>query len=99
MLTMGAGYAIVGFDDGTTQPVITVEDPRQVITEQDPTNLQRVMAGLKIYHDDVRNLDVAYLYLPGVVYTATKQRTEIFGVVGNQMTPNVGFTPSSWLWA
>jgi hypothetical protein len=95
MLTMGVSYAIVGFDNDTQRPIITVEDPRQVITEQDPTRPQNVLAALKIFHDDVNNLDVAYLYLPGVVYTATRQRR---AALNPSAVQRIGFSPSSWSW-
>ena len=68
-LTMGDSYAIVGppRDDQPGIPVITPEDPRQVITVQDPIRRRRSVAGLKSFCDEITCLDTAYLYLPGVV--------------------------------
>lgn len=74
-LVMRDGYAIVGPPQTRGGlPVITPEDPRQVITEHDPIRRRKVIAALKVFHDDVQGRDVAYLYLGGRVYTATKAR-------------------------
>lgn len=74
MLGLGLGYVIVGFDDEAQRPIITGEDPRQVIHQHDPANPRKVIAGLKLFHDDVHNADMAYLYLPGNVYVASRPR-------------------------
>lgn len=95
MLTMGAAYAIVGLDNDTNRPIITVEDPRQVITEQDPVRPQNTLAALKIFHDDVRNADTAYVYLPGAVYVATRQRRVSPSQTQQQ---RIGFSPMAWTW-
>lgn len=74
-LTMGDAYVIVGgVDEETGQPVITPEDPRQVYAVQDPIYRRRSIAAVKTYCDDVVGVDVAYLYLPGLVYRATRPR-------------------------
>lgn len=75
MLTMGDAYVIVGApDDETGQPVITLEDPRQVITEHDPIRRRKVTAAAKLYVDDAAGEDRAYLYLPGYVFQAYRNR-------------------------
>lgn len=74
MLSMGVGYVIVGFDDDTKAPIVTVEDPRQVIHMHDPVDRTKVVAALKLFHDDVQDMDFLYLYLPGKVYVAARQR-------------------------
>lgn len=72
-LSMGLGMAIVGPPaEGMDVPLITPEDPREVTVEVDPTRRRRVMAGLKMFHDDVKRRHVAYVYLPGVAYKASK---------------------------
>jgi hypothetical protein len=72
-LVMGAAYVIVGpRDPDTGVPVITPEDPRQVIAEMDPVRRRRVNAGLKVFRDDVAGVDRCYLYLPGEVHRATR---------------------------
>lgn len=100
MLSLGDSYVIVGLDD-TIQPpaaIITGEDPREVITESDPTNAQKVIAALKLFHDDVENLDLAYLYLPGVVYVAGRQRRAKVNQQTGEILVGPSFTPMSWDW-
>lgn len=73
-LAMGEAYVIVGqIDDQTGLPTITPEDPRQVITVQDPVHRRRPLAGLKVFYDDVQGADLAYLYFPGWVYRAFRR--------------------------
>lgn len=75
-LSLGESYVIVGPEDAEiTAPLITPEDPREVITEQDPVRKRRTIAALKAFHDDMAGLDVAYVYLPGKVFKATRPRT------------------------
>lgn len=81
-LVMGESYVIVGgFDDEIGAPLITPEDPRQVIAEVDPLRPRKVVAATKVYRDDVAGADVAYLYLPGRVYRAFRKGDEEAGVV------------------
>jgi hypothetical protein len=69
MLSMAKAYVIVGdVDDEIGAPLITPEDPREVITEQRPGRRRKTIAALKVFHDDVLGVDRVYLYLPGVVY-------------------------------
>lgn len=68
---LSRAYVIVGEDpdpanDG--QPLVTVEDPRQVIHESHPTNRRKVIAALKTYWDDVDDTQVAILFLPEKVH-------------------------------
>lgn len=70
-LGLGDAYVIVGLVDSEIgAPLITVEDPRQVIVEVDPRYRRRVVAALKIFRDDIAGVDRAYLYLPGRVLKA-----------------------------
>jgi len=55
-------------DDTKGLPLVTVEDPRQVIHESHPTNRRRIMAALKTYWDDVENTQIAILFLPKTVH-------------------------------
>lgn len=99
MLSMGDAYAIVGFDSETKRPIITGEDPRQVITQSDPTNPQKIIAALKLFHDDVNDTDLAYLYLPGVVYVAGRQRkARINPNDGSYVGPGISFSAAGWSW-
>lgn len=92
MLALGDAYAIVGLDaDG--KPIITGEDPRQVATAHDPAQPQNILAGFKMFHDDINHLDLAYLYLPGRVLTAGRERKAAAG-----STASVSFSPTSWDW-
>jgi hypothetical protein len=73
--SMGVSYAMVGdVDEDLGVPVMTPEDPRQVVTESDPVRRRKAVAGLKMWCEDGE--DVAYLYLPGVVYRFMKHATE-----------------------
>lgn len=67
-LSMGEAYVIVGgVDEWVGAPVITPEDPRQVIAVFDPVHRRRAVAALKVFRDDIAGADAAYLYLPGKV--------------------------------
>jgi hypothetical protein len=90
MLSLGDGYAMIGWDDVDGIPTVTHEDPRQCITEHDPVRQRRRLAGLKIFHDDVAEMDVAYLFLPGRRYVAYKST--------RATTKNVMFRPTAWDW-
>lgn len=70
-LTMGDGYVIVGEPDESGFPVITVEDPRTMVSLHDPARTRIMRAAMKVYRDDDRELDTAHLYLPGATYTVT----------------------------
>jgi hypothetical protein len=73
-LSMRDAFVIVGpVDDEIEAPLITPEDPREVVAVADPTRRRRTRAALKAFHDDVLGLDVAYLYLPGEVWRATRK--------------------------
>lgn len=74
MGTFGIAYAALAQDDSAPMPIITVEDPRQVVTIQDPVNPLKRLAGFKLYHDRARGQDVAILWLPGRKVVATRNR-------------------------
>lgn len=79
-LSMGDGYVIVGgLDPDIDAPVITAEDPRQVVTEHDPVRKRKVIAALKVFRDDVAALDKAVLYLPGYVWKAARRSSSLDG--------------------
>jgi hypothetical protein len=72
-LSMGAGFVIVGgVDEEIGAPLITVEDPREVVVECDPARRRKVRAALKLFHDDLFGRHRAYLYLPGFVWQAVE---------------------------
>lgn len=91
MLSMSEAYTIVGVDPADpTRPVITAEDPRQVATIHDPVFERVVRAGLKMFHDDDLDRDIAYLYLPGRVRVAYFDRKAI------ALGPR--FSSATWNW-
>lgn len=66
-VNLSRSYVIVGrTEDG--KPLVTGEDPRQVIHESDPEDRRKVRAALKVYWDDVESHFVAVVYLPGEVH-------------------------------
>lgn len=95
---LAEAYAIVGSPDPSIgdMPRITVEDPRQMIAEVDPIDKRTVLAGLKVFVDDVHLVDRAFLYLPGTdggkatVTRASRPRRK------DQQT--FDFTAKGWQW-
>ncbi len=68
-LTMSQAYAIVGEDpDVPGRPLVTAEDPRQVIHEASPANRRTVRAAMKTWRDDVAGCQLAVVYLPRSVH-------------------------------
>lgn len=94
-MSMSDAYVIVGdVDERRGVPLITGEDPRQVVTESDPIDRRRVVAALKVFADDVAEADLAYLYLPGVVHRAVRRRPPSAAYTSEVVTPNL----SGWEW-
>lgn len=67
-LVMGNSYMIVGKNENG--PLITCEDPREVITAHEAIDRRKTIAALKIFNDPNYGTPIAYLFLPGVVYRA-----------------------------
>lgn len=91
-VVLGRSYVIVGEDpDDEGQPLVTAEDPRQVIHESHPTNRRKVVSALKTYWDDVEGAHTAVLYLPDDVHVFRS---------GSKVARNTGgdrlWTPSNW---
>jgi hypothetical protein len=75
MLALGEAYVIVGpVDEDTGAPLITAEDPRYMVGQSAADNPRRLLAALKVLHDDVAGEDRAYLYLPGQVWVAASPK-------------------------
>lgn len=91
-LVMSDAYVIVGGPDATIggSPLITPEDPRQVITAHDPLHPRRVIAALKVFSDDVQKADFAFLYMPGFVFRLTRPRSN--------SSASFTFNMSGWNW-
>ncbi len=86
-LSMGEAYVIVGLLNG--KPVMTAEDPRQMASIHDPVT-DEIRAAVKIFHDDDEDRDFAYLYLPGRVYVAYRDRK------ASRLAPS--FSAAMWSW-
>lgn len=93
MLIFGEAYMSVGMpDDSQTWgaagespvPCIAPEDPRQMITLDDP-NTGRARAALKLFSDDLTGIDYCYLWLPGQLFVATRQHAA--PMLGNRPRP------------
>lgn len=97
MTVLGDGYAIVGPpEEGEELPVITAEDPRQVITAHDPARQSRVLAGLKMYWDADTSEDLAFVYLPG--RPRAQVRVARRPAKRSALGPLFRFSASSWSW-
>ena len=90
MLSLGDAYGIVFGRDDSDLPVITGEDPRQVVTIHDPIDQSQVRAAAKIFHDTEADEDVAFLWLPGEQHVAVKPRRARGG--------GVRFSSTTWDW-
>jgi hypothetical protein len=81
-------------EDDPQTPVATAEDPRFTVFEVDPERPWSARAGLKIWRDDVRGLDKAYLYRPGRVDVAIHEAPS----TTRRRTATVRFG-EAWEWA
>jgi Phage portal protein, SPP1 Gp6-like len=64
MLGLRYGYTMIGDPlPGSDIPVITAEDPRQVITAHDPVNRRLIKAAIKEYRDPYEEIDVCWVYI------------------------------------
>lgn len=114
MGSLSESYVIVGeVDDETGAPTITAEDPRTMVGEPDPANPNRLLASLKVMHDDAAEESRAYLYLPAALAgTATSRvfvarRPGKHSIVpdlnwcpraGQLLAPAIPFDPRAWEW-
>lgn len=95
------GPGIMNADDGVVSnyPVITVEDPRQVIGEPDPIDRRRMRAALKTWVDDVDQHRYGILYLPDrICYFMQSYPSGIDTInkdLGNIVAP-YATTPGAW---
>jgi hypothetical protein len=104
MLTLGESFVIVGLvDEETKVPLITAEDPRFMVAEAEAGNPHRLLAALKVLHDDTVDEDRAYLYLPGQVLVARKKTSiasysdpDLQGFAERRLS--FAFDPKSWEW-
>lgn len=86
-LALGISHVIVGpVDPDIGAPVITPEDPREVVVETDPIRRRKVIAALKVYADETAGAQYAYLYLPGVVIRAARDLPTMGGELSMDLT-------------
>lgn len=63
MLTFGHSYAIVGPTSAFTgAPIVTIEHPMSMTALRDPIDRRRVVSAMKVYRDEIEELDWAYFY-------------------------------------
>lgn len=101
MLTQSVGYVIVGdIDEETDAAVVTDEDPLFCIGMPDPDRPRKLIAGLKIKHDDAYDVDRAYLFLAGKVF-GPGQRAQLWVAERKalgRMGAVTGFSFQEWSW-
>jgi hypothetical protein len=99
MLGLGDGYMIVGgIDDALGVPLVTSEDPRQVVTIHDPARQRHVRAGLKLFHDHDEGRDLAYVYLPGTDGAKAEVHVAYREIRRRARNHRITFNSSSWTW-
>lgn len=95
------GYVMVGeIDEETDAAVVTEEDPLFCIGLPDPDRPRKLIAGLKVKHDEAEDVDRAYLFMAGKVFGPGQlaqcwvaERKSKLG-----MGPMFGFDFRSWDW-
>lgn len=92
-LRMQESYLMIGPPDGSAgkYPVITVEDPREVIAEMDPLRKRRPLAALKMWNDTVNSQRRALLMLPDRLYSYTAPLA-----AADELQPFGSFAMDSW---
>lgn len=73
--------------EGEEYSTICPEDPRQMITIQDPLKPWLAVAALKLWYDDAAQRDYAYLWLPGQMYVAYRDRKRAAGSTTIKFSP------------
>lgn len=93
-LAMSRAFMMVGpVDDEIGAPLITPEDPRDVIVRTDPARRRKVTAGLKLYVDADAGVDRAVFFPePGWMLKASRNRNSGDGA----RVENVD--PAAWTW-
>jgi hypothetical protein len=96
--TLVAGDAYVLCAEYKGKPAATAEDPRQVVTIHDPVRQSEILAAAKLFHDDVADVDLGYLFLPGDTEDGPGRR---WVAKRSRKMPRKGappFTASGWEW-
>ena len=82
LFVMSESYLMVvpaapGAPDQT--PLVTAEDPRTCIGQQDPLNPNQLRAALKIGYDPVISREIVWLFIDGKRYQASREATQFLG--------------------
>lgn len=89
-LKFGVAYVIVGPNKTDPKtPIITVEDPCEVIHDPDPVNWRKTRAALKTWFDDVQQAVFAVVYLPDriVYFRSARKITKLSGLGREKWSP------------
>lgn len=83
-LTFGESYLLVGQPDTASRgyPLITAEHPSQTIAVSSALRPGVTRAALKLFHDEVTGTDYAYLWLPGRLVVAKRERRASGATIG-----------------
>lgn len=78
-LRFGTAYALVGYPDGSEYPVVTVEDPRQMLARTSPTDPHQILDAVKVFSE--YGLHYAYFYYSDRIEVFVKDgKTNIYDV-------------------
>lgn len=101
MLALSESYVIVGeVDDEIDSAVVTYEDPTLMIGMPDPWRPRRLVAAVKVKHDEADDVDRVYLYLDGSVLGPGRPAQILVASrrARGQMGPVHGFDAREWSW-
>nr|WP_296763837.1 phage portal protein [Rhodococcus sp. (in: high G+C Gram-positive bacteria)] len=67
LYTMGEAYVTIvpPLEGADAPPMMIAEDPRRCVGQPDPLNPTRLLAGVKVYTDEMADQEVALLYVDG----------------------------------
>jgi hypothetical protein len=89
-LSQSAAY-VIWAPDGSGGARVTVESPRNVITERDPADRSLTLAGLRAWYDPFEKRWLATVYVPGGrYYFRTRQASD------GKLKPSGMFKAASW---
>lgn len=105
MLGLSDAYTMIGTppDDTPGIPIITAEDPRSVITANDPARRMLVRAGMKTLHDPDEGFDYCHIYLPAGAPGGDTDRAMCFtarrkSASGTQWGSDFRYADRQWKW-
>ena len=90
-LRFGAAYVLVGYPDGSEYPVVTVEDPRQMLALTSPTDPHKILEAVKVFSE--YGLHYAYFYYADRIEVFVKDnKTNIYDVDDWQLRDDMSAT-------